>query len=263
MRKLMAFGLALGLLLGLAACSAPRDEESTSSESETATKTTPLKTTTQTAATTDSEYNIRRTREVNAEIEEQFQLLIAHKGIVPDEDVRGFANHLFYTCYHLYFAYQVEECHPFLMLTVPGYLPNYQAVASALKGKISPGAARWLALNAESFDFEPVNIIISPELEPWGGNPPEHYIHMAKLWYAFETEYPELADCPGAWQSRISLSWVHGYLNPGSFFQFSEEFEAEYDARQKASMEEFLGDKANTKYPFYEEIQAYYNERFK
>lgn len=240
MRKLFAIAMALGLLLSLVACGTPQEEELTSSEPETITKTTTLQstaeTTTETAVTLspeeESEYNIRRTREVNAEIEEQFQLLIDRKGIVQDEDVRDFANELYRTCYHLYFDYQAKECHPFLMpFPDSGYLPNYQAVASALKGKISPGAARWLALKAESHDFEPANIIISPDLEPWGG--------------------------------RASDGWISGYLNPGSFFPFTEEFATEYDARQKASMEEFLGNKANTKYPFYEEIQEVYNERFK
>jgi len=254
MRKLFAIAVALGLLPGLFACGAPSEEESTVLASGAATEAA-----TQPVALFDLE-TYKETLEENAyradKIGEVFRPLQDHEGILPDEAVLAFAHYLACACEGLY-NFEAEE-YPFLTAHGRGEFsaPDYPALAEALEGKLSPGAARWLELKAEAEDYEAD--IYEPDDEddnPRQLIPFEHSLRLAKAWYEFETGYPEIAASEySAYYGNSSGSWADSYLDSGEYYGLSEESKALYTAKQKTSMEEFLSDEANKKYPFYDAV---------
>jgi len=246
MRKLLVFVLVLGLLPGLAACG------NEPAPTETTAETTLPETEPETTAAPD-------------EIAEWFKTLLECEGVLPDEDVFAFAHFLDGFCEGL-LNFHAKE-YPFL--TAYGNTlfsdPDYPALASALEGKLSPGAARWLALKAEENDCEPdYDIIGGKNCDPSPVPTFEQRLRLAKDWYTFEIDYPALAASEySAYYHNNSADWLDNYLDSGDGFDLTEEGQALYTAKQKASMKEFLADKNNKKYPFYDEIQADYNKRFK
>jgi len=198
-------------------------------------------------------------------IEESFRPLQNFDGVLPDEAVLAFAHYLACACEGLY-NYEAEN-YPFLKAYGHSYFsdPDYPALLEAFEGKLSPGAVRWLALKAQEktceFDiYEPDD----SEFEMKLLYPFEHMLGLAKAWYALETEYPAIAASGySGYYGNNADSWVDWYLNTGEYYGLSEEGHALYRTRQKASIEEFLGGKASKEYPFFDEIQAYYDEQFK
>jgi len=182
MRKLLAFILALGLILGLAACGDIANDSEILQES-TMRMDGPfdldgyqsmLKAFTmhpQDYAKRRGTYDGLRL-EVATDINAMFRPLREYKGELPDEAVLAFLQWFMPVCYSLGSdtEYADPQVYPYTAYE-PGenggvvYRPNYAYMQFDLMGKPSPGMARWLTLK---------------ENETTG-------------WQAFEAEYPALA----------------------------------------------------------------------
>lgn len=257
MRKLLSFVLALGMLLALAACATPAPPEAATEPI------TPFDLAAYKAKLSVWGEADPVTHVVNPapHIADAFQPLKACEGVLPDEAVLAFAHFLDCASEGLY-NFEAEE---YPLLTAYGHSvfadPDYPAVLEALEGKLSPGAVRWLELKAEANDCEVE--IYEPDIDEGEMRllfPSERLLDFAKAWCELETEYPEIAASEYAGYHRNnSGSWVDNYLDTGDNYGLSEESKALYVTRQKASMKEFLGNAANTRYPFYEDIYQFVN----
>jgi len=254
MRRLLVIVLALGLVLGLAACGGKEPEPETTTE-----------TFMEPAAPFDLEAYTETLEEASYQadkIAEVFQLLEDYEGILPDEAVMAFAHFLACACEGL-LNYEAEK-YPCLTSYGHSYFsdPDYPAVIKALEGKLSPGAVRWLELKAQANECE-VDIY-EPDVDEGEMRklfPFEHMLGFAKDWHELEMEYPEIAASKySRYYGNSSAGWVDSYLDEGEYYGLSEASRAQYLARQRASMEAFLADEANREYPFYEEIYQFINQ---
>jgi len=188
MRKLLAFILALGLLLGLAACGDIANDGKMLQES-TMRLDGPFdldgyQSMLRAFTMYPRDYAKQRGAcdglrlEIATEIDALFRPLRDCEGELPDEAILAFLQWFMPVCYSLgsdtdyadpqvypYTAYEQSESGGI------EYLPNYAFILFELMGKPSPGMARWLVLKGEAAD--------------WG---------TVFDRQAFEAEYPDLAE---------------------------------------------------------------------
>jgi len=235
MRRLLVFVLVLGLLLGLAACGLPQDEEPT----------LPNITSTPTAQT-------QPTMRAAKKMAQEFQALWDREGQLPDEDVLAFVYALESECEGLN-IYQSDECLFAIYNGITYYCyPDYRAIQCALNSTLSSRMSRWLWLKAQEKDWK-----ADEDLRRMV--PAAHDLRMAKAWFEFETEYPGFSD-------GSSADWAERYLQPASMYlsnvgeELTDEERALYTTKQKASAKEFLSDEANREYPFYDAVYQFINQ---
>ena len=190
MRKLLVIALALGLLLGLAACGEPvEDEPTTEFTMTTIHPGEPFDLEgyqSMLRAFTMYPEDCAKQRgtcdglrgEIATEIEAVFRPLKDYAGELPDEAILAFMQWFMPVCYSLGSdtAYADPEVYPYTAYE-PGknggieYRPNYAYILFELMGKPSPGMANWLFLKDEAAD-----------------------LGMKFDMQAFEREYPALAE---------------------------------------------------------------------
>lgn len=268
MRKSLAFVLALCLLFVLAACAVPQEKEPATDEptlpEATAEHAAPFDIAAYKAALSGWAEADPVTHVVNPapHIADAFQPLKDYEGILPDEAVLAFSHFLDRASDGLP-NYEAEK-HPFLTLYGHSYFsdPDYPAVIKALEGKLSSGAALWLVLKMQAYGWEAD--IYEPDTDEGEMRlliPFEHLLHLAKAWHTFELEYPEIAASEYAgYYGNNSAGWVDRCLDSGDDYGLSAEGKRLYAARQKAYMEEFLGNETNRKYTFYEDIYQFIHQ---
>jgi len=187
MRRLLAFILALGLLLWLAACGGKEPDPENLIETTTRITTEPATV----AAFFDLEAYKETLKEVfpsAGEIAEVFQPLKDYEGILPDEAVMAFTRYL-----DLVYTLPLSHIDPaqeylFLIPDLPDCYPDYRGIAAALTGKLGPGATRGLELKAKGHDYK------NDGNEGFEG----FQAQMAKAWHEFSEDYPALAGDEGA-----------------------------------------------------------------
>jgi len=256
MRKLLVIALALGLLFGLFACGRePAPPESVPFDL---------------AAYAETLHGYG---EDFTKSNEALQPLLDYEGELPDRAVMAYMQYLYPACdafaqQYLHNGADVlvalkTENYPFVLIGFDQFVPSYYLLDQKLLGKASPGMGLWLAqMVTETRDYAERDCAF--------------YLNTAKSWYDFELGYPELAATLA--ETKYSFSTHPDFDYPlsegqserhvdtflrrdGALPPLAEEDVQRLWADHEEVCEAFLSDQANKKYPFYDAVQADYQNR--
>jgi len=246
---MLAFVLALGLLLGLAACGkAPNPA---------APEPAPF-------GLAAYEDTLRGYGEDYTKSNEALQYLLDYEGELPDRAIMAYMQYLIPACYAMtgdvdeLVAIKTEN-YPILLMG-PGQsawlVPSYYLLDQKLLGKASPGMGLWLAqMVTENRDYAERDCA--------------YYLHSAKSWHDFETGYPalaaQLAETKYSFSSHPDFDYplsegqseryIDIFLRRGGMPPLTEEDIERFWANYKEVCEDFLADEANRRrYPFYDAV---------
>jgi len=254
-RKLLAIALVLALLPGLAGCGGNKPEPAPSRP----------------VAFDPAAYEetLRNYGEDFAKSNEALQPLLEYEGELPDRAVLAYMRYLLPACYAMHDDVETlvaikTENYPLVLVGVDQFMPSYAYLFRLLEGKASPGILRWAYLMSHENMEDRLKTC-------------ESYLTMAKHWYNFEMDYPDLTELLA--ETRYSFSTHPDFDYPlsegqseryidiflrrdGALPPLVEEDVQRLWADHEEVCGEFLNDKANRKYPFYDAVQADYQNRY-